>query len=80
MLCFEGKITKSKLSENFKRKNEKKTKKGEKNGEKGEKERKKVKKAKKRKNRLELRFALFRFKAKITQVKQSEKFVAKKEK
>ncbi len=32
---------------------------------------------KKRKNRLEFRFALFRFEAKITQVKRSEKFEAK---
>ncbi len=32
---------------------------------------------KKRKNRLEFCFALFRFEAKITQVKQSEKFEAK---
>jgi hypothetical protein len=36
-----------------------------------------VKKAKKVKNRLEFRFALFRFKAKSTQVKRSEKFEAK---
>ena len=33
---------------------------------------------KKRKNRLEFRFALFRFEAKITQVKRSEKFEAKR--
>jgi hypothetical protein len=32
---------------------------------------------KKRKNTLEFRFALFRFEAKITQVKRSEKFEAK---
>jgi hypothetical protein len=38
---------------------------------------KKVKKAKKRKNSLEFRFALFRFEAKITKVKRSEKFEAK---
>ncbi len=38
---------------------------------------KKVKKAKKRKNRLEFHFALFRFKAKITKSKRSEKFKAK---
>jgi hypothetical protein len=39
---------------------------------------KKVKKTEeKRKNRLEIRFALFRFEAKITQVKRSEKFEAK---
>jgi hypothetical protein len=38
-----------------------------------------VKKAKKkRKNRLEFRSALFRFEAKITQVKRSEKFEAKR--
>ncbi len=35
------------------------------------------KKWKKWKNRLEFRFALFRFEAKITQVKRSEKFEAK---
>jgi hypothetical protein len=40
-----------------------------------------VKKSKKsEKNRLEFRFALFRFEAKITQVKRSEKFEAKKSK
>ncbi len=33
---------------------------------------------KKRKNRLEYRFALFRFEAKITKSKRSEKFKAKK--
>jgi hypothetical protein len=32
---------------------------------------------KKRKNRLEFHFALFRFEAKITQVKRSERFEAK---
>jgi hypothetical protein len=32
----------------------------------------------KRKNRIEFRFALFRFKAKITKVKRSEKFEAKR--
>jgi hypothetical protein len=32
---------------------------------------------KKQKNRLEFRFALFRFEAKITQVKRIEKFEAK---
>jgi hypothetical protein len=36
------------------------------------------KKLKKRKNRLDFRFALFRFEAKITQVKRSEKFEAKR--
>jgi len=35
---------------------------------------------KKRKNRLGFCFALFRFEAKITQVKQSEKFEAKEAK
>jgi hypothetical protein len=38
---------------------------------------KKRKKVKKAKNILEFRFALFRFKAKITKVKRSEKFEAK---
>ena len=33
---------------------------------------------KKRKNRLEFRFALFHFEAKITKVKRSEKFEAKR--
>jgi hypothetical protein len=33
---------------------------------------------KKRKNRLEFRFALFRFEAKITQVKRREKFEGKR--
>ena len=42
---------------------------------------KKVKKKQnKRKNRLEFRFALFRFEAKITKSKRSEKFKAKKAK
>jgi hypothetical protein len=36
------------------------------------------KKAKKAKKRLEFRFALFHFEAKITKPKQSEKFEAKK--
>ena len=40
--------------------------------------RKKRKKVKKRKNRLEFRFALFHFEAKITKVKRSEKFEAKR--
>ncbi len=35
------------------------------------------KKRKKAKNRLEFRFALFRFEVKITQVERSEKFEAK---
>jgi hypothetical protein len=48
-------------------KKQKKAKKSEKN----------EKKWKKRKNRLEFRFALFRFEEKITQVKRSEKFEAK---
>jgi hypothetical protein len=39
----------------------------------------KAKKSKKsQKNRLEFHFALFRFEAKITQVKRSEKFEAKR--
>ena len=38
------------------------------------------KKRKKPKNRLEFRFALFRFEAKITKSKRSEKFEAKKAK
>jgi hypothetical protein len=37
------------------------------------------KREKKRKIRLEIRFALFRLEAKITQVKQSEKLKAKKD-
>ncbi len=53
--------------------NEKKTKKVKK-------EKKSEKKQKKRKNRLEFRFALFRFEAKITKVKRSEKFEAKRSK
>ena len=36
------------------------------------------KKRQKRKNRLEFRFTLFRFEAKITKSKRSEKFKAKK--
>jgi hypothetical protein len=36
------------------------------------------KSGKKLKNRLEFRFALFRFEAKITKAKRSEKFKAKK--
>ena len=45
---------------------------------KNEKNRKKVKKSeKKRKNRLEFRFALFHFEAKMTKMKRSEKFEAK---
>jgi hypothetical protein len=56
---FEVKITKSKRSEKSKAKRSKKSKKKQ----------KKQKKQKKRKNRLEFRFALFRFKAKITKVK-----------
>ncbi len=39
---------------------------------------KKVKKAKKQKNRLEFRLTLFCFEAKITKVKRSEKFEAKR--
>jgi hypothetical protein len=47
-------------------------------GKKAKNSEKKWKKAKKAKNRLQIRFALFRFEAKITQVKQSEKFEAKR--
>jgi hypothetical protein len=36
------------------------------------------KKVKERKNRLEFRFALFHFEAKMTKVKRSEKFEAKR--
>ncbi len=49
---------------NLKRKKRKKEKKSEKSKKKG-------------KNKLEFRFALFRFEAKITKVKRSEKFEAK---
>ena len=72
-LCFTSKqksLYRSK-AKNLKRKERKKTKKNE----------KKLKKAKKsekkRKNRLEFRFALFRFEAKITKSKRSKKFEAK---
>ncbi len=44
---------------------------------KAKKTKKSDKKQKKQKNRLEFRFALFRFKAKITKVKRSEKFEEK---
>ncbi len=53
------------------RKNVKKMRKNAKNSEKSEKS------EKKHKNRLEFRFALFHFEAKITQMKRSEKFEAK---
>jgi hypothetical protein len=82
---FEAKITKSKRREKCE------AKKSGKKAEKSEKKRKKAKKSlksekseksgkkseKKRKSRLEFRFALFRFEAKITKVKRSEKFEAK---
>ncbi len=75
---FEAKMTKSKRSEKFKaKKSEKMRKKCEKNAKNVKNSEKKGKKRKKQKNRLEFRFALFRFEAKITQVKQSEKFEAK---
>ena len=83
MFRFEAKITQVKRSEKFEAKKEKKTRKksekNEKKRKKSEKKRKKVKKGeKKRKNRLEFRFALFHFEAKITKVKRSEKFEAKR--
>jgi hypothetical protein len=72
-LCF---ATKQKLlntseAKNFKRKKRKKAKKAKKSE-------KKRKRGKKRINRLEFRFALFHFEAKMTKVKQSEKFEAKR--
>ncbi len=54
-------------AKNLKQKNEKKRRKAK----------KKQKKQKKRKNTLEFCFALFHFEAKMTKVKQSEKFEAK---
>ena len=72
---FEAKMTKSKRSEKLK------AKKSGKKRKKAGKKRKKVKKSeKKRKNRLEFRFALFHFEAKITKVERSEKFEAKRSK
>ncbi len=70
---FEAKITKSKRSEKLKAK-----KSGEKRKKSGKKAKKVKKSKKKRKNRLEFRFALFHFEAKITKVKRSEKFEAKR--
>ncbi len=81
---FEAKITQSKRSKKFKvkkaKKSEKKWKKRKKakKAKKSEKKWKKQKSAKKQKNRLEFRFALFHFEAKITKVKRSEKFAAKR--
>ncbi len=63
---FKAKITKSKRSE----KKRKKAKKSEKKRKKTKKQKKSEKKAKKRKNRLEFRFALFCFEAKITKSKR----------
>jgi hypothetical protein len=69
----EGKISEIKW------RNRSETKIKRKKGEKSEKKAKKSgKKWKKRKNRLEFRFTLFRFKAKITKSKRSEKFKVKK--
>jgi hypothetical protein len=72
-LCFASKQKLLNRSEakNLKRKKSKKSKKKQKM----RKIAKKVKKVKK--NRLEFRFALFRFEAKMTKVKRSEKFEAK---
>ncbi len=80
-LCFASKQKLLNRSEakNLKQKKRKKWK-NAKNSEKNEKKRKKRKKQKKRKIakiRLEFRFALFRFEAKITQAKRSDKFEAK---
>ncbi len=74
-LCFASKQKWLNRSEakNLKRKKALKKRKNAKNS---EKKWKKVEK--KQKNRLEFRFALFRFEAKITQVKRSEKFEAKR--
>ncbi len=74
LLCFASKQKLLNRSEakNLNRKKAKKAKKAKK-VKKSEK-----KKQKKRKNRLEFRFALFRFKAKITKVKRSKKFEAKR--
>jgi hypothetical protein len=70
---FEAKITKSKRSEKFI------AKKSGKKQKKAGKKRKKVKKSEKKpKNRLEFRFALFHFEAKITKEKRSETFEAKR--
>ncbi len=72
---FAAKMTKSKRkAKNLKQKKEKKRKKSAKKG----KNAKKIEKSKNRKNRLEFRFALFHFEAKMTKVKRSEKFEAKR--
>jgi hypothetical protein len=78
LLHFEAKITKSKRSEKFKTKKSKKMRKIAKKCEKMRKIAKKWKKVRKKSkiNRLEIRFALFRFEAKITQVRRSEKLEA----
>ncbi len=73
-LCFalKQKLLNRSEAKNFKQKNKKKTKKNKKM-------RKIAKKSeKKQKNRLEFHFALFPFEAKITQVKRSKKFEAKR--
>jgi hypothetical protein len=57
-----------------------KVKKSYKKGKKAKKSEKSEKSEKKRKNRLEFRFALFRFEAKITKLKRSGNFKAKKSK
>jgi hypothetical protein len=69
-LASKQKLLNRSEAENLKRKKTKKTK--------NAKKAKKKKKGKKRKNRLEFRFALFRFEAKITKVKRSQKFEAKR--
>ncbi len=72
------KISKQKLLNRSKANNlkQKKNEKKEKKAKKAKKAKKKQKKQKKRKNRLEFCF-VFRFEAKITKVKRSEKFEAK---
>jgi hypothetical protein len=74
--CFASKQKLLNRSEakNLKRKKAKKAKKAKKMRKSAKNSKKKWKK---RKKRLEIRFALFRFEAKITQVKRSEKFEAK---
>jgi hypothetical protein len=77
-LCFasEQKLLNRSEAKILSKKKRKKAKKSEKN-DKNQKKQKSEKKRKKRKSRLEFHFALFRFEAKITKVKQSEKFEAK---
>jgi hypothetical protein len=78
-LCFTLKqksLNRSKAN-NLKRK---KTKKKRKKAKKHKKSEKTKKSEKKRKNRLEFRFAFFHYEAKITKVKRSEKFEAKRSK